>query len=253
VADGIDRPGRLRGPANQWAQRVARQRDAVAVLRRSGVWRIIYDWQWEAQPRIYERFRAWIGPDCFHNVIAVRAELRPEQPVTSVIEAIGKLDHLRVLELSAPLTDQDLRVVGTLKNLDRLVIQQLHSSEQAQITDQGVEHLASLPRLRELEISGARLSGRGIRALKQVYTLSILELKYTEFSEGALIAIAELSQLNELSLAYSHPIRDEDLPRLATTVNLKRLNINGPWFSRDDLERLYAVLKGTQIDVIYPR
>jgi hypothetical protein len=162
VADGIDRPGRLRGPANQWAQRVARQRDAVAVLRRSGVWRIIYDWQWEAQPRIYERFRAWIGPDCFHNVIAVRAELRPEQPVTSVIEATGKLDHLRVLELSAPLTDQDLRVVGTfitwgqnlfrvlrrwrcvwfchqpLKNLDRLVIQQLHSSEQAQITDQGV-------------------------------------------------------------------------------------------------------------------
>jgi hypothetical protein len=107
--------------------------------------------------------------------------------------------------------------------------------------------------LRELEISGARLSGRGIRALKQVYTLSILELKYTEFSEGALIAIAELSQLNELSLVYSHPIRDEDLPRLATTVNLKRLNINGPRFSRDDLERLYAVLKGTQIDVIYPR
>jgi hypothetical protein len=94
------------------------------------------------------------------------------------------------------------------------------------ITNAGLEHIAALPRLEVLDLTGAPIGDAGLRHLSKLPRLEHLNLSDTNITDAALVYLACLPNLRELSLADTG-VADPGLENLRTLGHLRRLDLSG--------------------------
>ncbi|CAD7695855.1 unnamed protein product [Ostreobium quekettii] len=146
-------------------------------------------------------------------------------------DTVGNLTLLRDLDLSwNPVSDQSLRRVVALTGLTRLVL-----AECPAISDQGVECLRCLSKLRSLSLSGTMVSDEGLAAIAEsLGNLRSLSLRSCRLVwDNGLRALTAIGGLQEVDLSHCNGVTDagvaalgEGLPRL-TSLDLSCTYIHG--------------------------
>src|SRR5206468_10827866 len=94
------------------------------------------------------------------------------------------------------------------------------------VTDLGVSKLASLKKLRHLDVSGAAITGNGVKTIAAFHELRRLSLWNVKGLDDAAAAPLEtLTSLTSLDISNT-PVGDDTLRRLAKLPNLRRLYVS---------------------------
>jgi hypothetical protein len=91
----------------------------------------------------------------------------------------------------------------------------------SKISDAGLRHLVSLPKLRRLELDGCQITDAGLQHIKGLKNLSILSLNGTQITDDGMKVVTALSDLAQLRLDKT-AITDTGLELIG---DLQRLSI----------------------------
>ena len=94
-----------------------------------------------------------------------------------------------------------------------------------QITDAGMRHLARMPLLQHLDLSGTSLTDAGMQVLRDLPQLRTLSLASDRVSEAGVSVLAHCNQLEHLNLWAPAEIGDAAVRALAGKHHLRRLTI----------------------------
>jgi beta-lactamase regulating signal transducer with metallopeptidase domain len=138
---------------------------------------------------------------------------------------VGQLLSLKYLELGGPsqVTDAGLQQVSKLTSLEGLAL------VGDRMGDEGLAHLRSLPQLSYLELQGTNFGDLGMVHLKQFQALKSLYFSEGKafISDAGLADIAEIPNLEELSLDSRGEVTDAGLAHLVKLHSLKKLSLPG--------------------------
>lgn len=174
------------------------------------------------------------------------------QDITVDDKAIGFIVQMKDLEhltiYATGITDAGLRIIGTLRKLQVLSIENNEA-----LTDAGLAHLVRLSTLKELWLNGAPITGEGLKHVARLENLERLHLNGTKVDDDALEQIAELRQLKQLTLIQT-PVTGRGLKHLKNLTKLEILDLTrspitaAPWEELSGLNELRAIsLRGTKI------
>ncbi len=139
-------------------------------------------------------------------------------------DAAKLLAHPKLKELRIPghpgVTDQSLKTIGKLKNLEQLEL------TMTGISDQGLADLARLPKLLLLQLTGTAVTSQGMKHLRPLQSLQMLSIDHTTIDDDALEAIAELRGLGFIGLGNTQ-VRGHGLAALAKLPKLQGLDLSG--------------------------
>ena len=94
------------------------------------------------------------------------------------------------------------------------------------VTDLGVSKLASLKKLRHLDVSGSAITGNGVKTIAAFHELRRLSLwNVKSLDDAAAAPLETLTNLTSLDLSNT-PVGDDTLRRLAKLPNLRRLYVS---------------------------
>jgi hypothetical protein len=173
---------------------------------------------------------------------------KPER-VVLLLKDLGRQTGLRKLDLSnVYAVDNDgLDALSSLSELEEL------SLDGANITDDGLRHLAGFTNLRKLSLYAAHgITGRGLSHLAALQQLKELDLAETECGDESAAALARLVGLRRLNLAFT-PAGDACLAGVVSLDRLEHLNLSGTKITSaglahladlPDLRELYAAHTG---------
>lgn len=130
---------------------------------------------------------------------------------------LRKLTKLRDVSVGV-LTDEGLAHLAALPRLRMLYIMS------GKITDNGMKHFERLTELEELWLGSAKITDAGVAHLKGLRNLRKLNLGHTKIADAGLTHLKRLSHLEELDLNDT-TITDAGLAHLSGLNNLKRLNL----------------------------
>ena len=135
------------------------------------------------------------------------------------------------------LTDLDLDTISLLSGLEDLDLGvgvslgrtgvavgpgNCHVTGGIQLTDLGVAKLAKLTKLRRLDISGAKITPAGLKALKNLPLERLSLWNCTALDDAAAPELTALAKLTTLDLSYTS-VGDRALKKIETLPNLKLL------------------------------
>jgi hypothetical protein len=98
------------------------------------------------------------------------------------------------------------------------------NDERAPNNDDGIAHLAGLANLEELYLGATEVLGHGLKQLATLEKLRLLDLSYCPLTDSALEELPRLAQLETLYLQGTG-VDDYELPRLAELPRLKVLDV----------------------------
>jgi len=181
-------------------------------------------------------------------------DLRRSGISDSGLSELNKKSNLRYVNLSNTLvTDDGLMELAGLKDLETLLLGKsgLERRNRESLTGRGIRHLAALPRLRHLFLSGARIgdnelrhlgmlrhlvaldlsdtgvTGAGLGELVVLKSLASLDLSFTQVGDNGLKAISRLETLMWLDLSTTSGISDVGVSDLAGLQRLVGLQLCG--------------------------
>ena len=188
------------------------------------------------------------------NEFGVKVRLNADQQPVSVamsgvtvgdehLEAIGKLESLKVLDLrETGITDDGLKSLNNLTNLERLNLVGTPVSDEGlaalvplsglktlllsstSVTDEGLEHVAKLTNLERLNLIGTTITDEGLKHIARLEHLTSLSLGGRGITDKGLETLAGLKHLERLDLAGSR-ITNEGLKHVGKLVELEELNL----------------------------
>lgn len=94
-----------------------------------------------------------------------------------------------------------------------------------QVTDAGVRHLATMPSLRHLNLTGTGVTDGGLEVLRHLPELRSLSLGRNRLTTAGIGVLARCGTLEQLSLESSTEIGDAAVRALAGTPNLRHLSV----------------------------
>jgi hypothetical protein len=172
-------------------QRVRRQREAVAAIKKVGGC-IQYDYQSDEKGNWIKNSvlpgpiwaRRLLGDDFFINVIGVNlCHTRITDAVMEHVEGLGKIqeldlgstritdagmEHLKRSTQLQYLILADCKITDAgLRHLKGLIQLKWLSLDDTKVTDSGLEHLQGLTQLQELDLYGTQVTNEGVRRLQQ--------------------------------------------------------------------------------------
>ena len=135
--------------------------------------------------------------------------------------------------------------------LDILPIDFLHTVvwidlDSPAVTDETLNALRLLPRLRVLHVSNTSITDAGIAELVHLHELEWLTLD-TELSDAALVHVGKLRSLHVLELSRA-PITDSGLTELCGLRQLEELTLEETLVTSDGIARLRRELTDCEID-----
>src|SRR5204863_475727 len=149
-------------------------------------------------------------------LLAFLAAASPDSDVATWVESQGGRvtrdvsSRVTAVNLRASwVTDSDLGMLERLPNLRKL-----------DLTDAGLEPIASLHHLEELNLGGSKITDLGLAKLKGLTELRSLDLSRTMVTGKGLESLAGLPKLTSLSLWKASRIGDDALPYLAGLKHL---------------------------------
>jgi hypothetical protein len=134
---------------------------------------------------------------------------------------LGRLVHLKQLDLNGGLTDDRLAQLTGLAELEYL------QTNLAQVSDDGLKPLARLKSLRNLKFfhPGKAFSGAGLAHLAELPHLERLTVAGSlAFNDDGMAAVARLSRLQEFRMWHAGPTQ-EGIKHLKALKNLKALHL----------------------------
>jgi hypothetical protein len=135
--------------------------------------------------------------------------------------ALGRLAHLKSLDVNNGLTDDRLALLAGLAELESL------QTNLAQVTDDGLKPLAKLRSLRTLKFyhPGPSFSGKGLAHLADLPHLQSLTVAGSlAFNDDGMAAVARLKTLQEFRTWHAGAT-NEGVKKLKDLPNLKSLNL----------------------------
>lgn len=140
-----------------------------------------------------------------HSPVRVRAGNGDDAPL--VIETRNWTDALAaladhpgaVLDGGGQVTDRVLEQISQFESLE-----QLHLGNCKALTDDGIAHLARLPRLRVLDLSQTGVTDRGLAVLRELKQLERLQLVFTRVSDAGLANLTHCDALERLELLWTN-------------------------------------------------
>jgi hypothetical protein len=94
-----------------------------------------------------------------------------------------------------------------------------------QITDAGVRHLARMPSLQHLDLTGTSVTDAGLQVLRHLPALRTLSLAWNRVSEAGISVLAHCDELEHVNLGASTEIGDAAVRALAGKRRLRDLRI----------------------------
>jgi len=172
-----------------------------------------------------ELLREWIGTDYFSNIVSVGHFWGSDHP-----------------------SDEEARVIGRFPELVHVDL-----SGRTQITDAALENFARLSRLRELNLGGTKVEGRGLVHVRGLRNLEVVFLERTPLTDDGLVYLAELPKLLLLYLDETQ-VTDNGLRHLARSKALQTLDLRQTAVSDEGIEYLAEIaslriinLRGTKV------
>ena len=166
------------------------------------------------------------------------------------------------------MTDGMMPRLAQIEHITRLTL-----GGSRQLTDEGVRHLARMPQLEHLELSGASVSDRGLEVLRHLPNLRTLQLGWhrsvtdaglahlrscerlevvdlmgSPVGDGAIDALQGKAHLRELKTGRL--VTDAGLAMLGTLPALETLLLDGP-FTDDGLARLRGLTRLADLDLFW--
>ncbi|MFO0900560.1 MAG: hypothetical protein U0836_24280 [Pirellulales bacterium] len=198
------------------------------------VWKVDF-----GDPRIV-RLMATKSSHPGHEQFVIEGE--PREATGDVLRHVGKLTELRWLWLDdLPASDEDLAQLRGLPTLFWIVAK-------TAISDSGVAHFATLPRLTMLDLRGRGITDEGARALSACQRLHWLKLHGTSITDEGLAAISRCASLGELRLPGA-AISDAGLPHLARLPALRTLDLSGTQIGDAGVAHLQLVPQLSSLDL----
>jgi hypothetical protein len=115
-----------------------------------------------------------------------------------------------------PATDDSLRYLKGLTNLEELWLNKTH------VTDDGMAIVEGMPKLKNLWLDDAHITDAGLTYLRSLNKLESLLLGNTRVTDSGLANVAQLTCLKKLRLAGTE-VTDAGLAQLTRLVNLEEL------------------------------
>lgn len=149
----------------------------------------------------------------------VSVSLHNTTPSAEDLERLIELTALRDLNLRRvlTLTRGTLVQLAKLKNLERLVLDELR------ISDEEVEILSDIPRLTSLSLIKTRVQGDGFLGFTEHAALKEIIIGYTPLDDDGLHSIVKLPHLESLKLEPSN-VKDAGVSAVAKHAKLRVLN-----------------------------
>jgi hypothetical protein len=163
----------------------------------------------------------------------------------AVLARIADLDHVTSLGLegSRQVTTEGLRHLARMPQLERLILTGV------KVTDDGLEPLRHLPNLREFTMTWHRWSSdAGLANLRFCPRLERVDLMGSQCGDGAIEALQGKLALHTLQTGQL--VTDDGLRRLEHFSALKRLLLDGP-FTNDGLATLATLEQLIEIDLFW--
>jgi hypothetical protein len=133
------------------------------------------------------------------------------------IDVLAPLDEVAQLDLGDPITDDDLTRLPRLPELEYLSLSMFEP-----ISDRGLSCLDRMPNLKVLQVGAGNFTAKGFSYVGSRHQLALVLLAHCEFSEDALVHLANLPGLTQI-LFSDCTITDEAVPQLARLHGLKKL------------------------------
>ena len=119
---------------------------------------------------------------------------------------LGPRDKMVEGERHLTLTGWDRHDYGVLGSMGDLVVLQMANPD---VTDQTLDHLKGMNRLKELDLSDSQVTDAGLRLLKNLPALTTVRLKNTRITDqGFKEALAEKESLIQLDLTGTQVNRE---------------------------------------------
>ena len=229
----------------------------------------------QRQTWIPRSFREWLGKDYFDNIDSVvfgeggddpRPTLEADRAawkalvgiwnlrqLTSYIEPVDddlahvvQLRHVKSLDLqtSPKLTDDALRSVGRMSQLERLTM------SGGQYTAEGFAHLVGLRHLKHLSLVSWHRGHSPARFIDPL-VMWLGSERAVDVTDEDLAEIGQLTGLEELRLASTR-ITDVGLAHLAALTNLKTLELGATNVTSAGFEQLARLKKLQQVKLYCP-
>jgi len=146
---------------------------------------------------------------------------------------VARLDHLQRLQLGQFVTDDGL---AHLRDLRRIRALDLNGLEH--LGKRGLESVAAMERLEELDLARSNVSGAGLgAALASLRDLRALDLTGVGLTDVRLAALPDWPRLEQLELG-GNPIRGPGLARLARYPRLRELGLANAPLDNEGLRHL---------------
>jgi hypothetical protein len=155
--------------------------------------------------------------------------------------AICRLKGLRNFEILyvgwvSDITDDTFQTIGSATKL-----RDLRLGACPQVTDAGVEHLANLRELKNLDLSSSQLTDGGLAHLSQLTNLKVLNLAKTKISDHGLKQLTSIKSLRQLHLSGTK-VSDDGLQHLERLQQLTGVDLQATAVTQAGAERLMAKL-----------
>ncbi len=145
-------------------------------------------------------------------------------PLSEFCDAFPQpLSNLRELQSSLA-TDEDLVLLAKWSNLESL------NFSGTSLTGRSLSELASLGRLKRLDLSRTQIDGDSIESLRRLPLLEI-DLSYLPLTAQAVVQLSQFARLERLELVGT-AVDNASLKALAELPNLKSLNVVDAWTTK---------------------
>jgi Leucine-rich repeat (LRR) protein len=126
------------------------------------------------------------------------ASTRDWQIALRHLAQIAASSHSAQLDANGQMTDTMLENIAGVASVTSLNL----SGSQA-VTDAGLRHLARLPNLRHLDLSGTAITDRGLIVLRDLPKLETISLAMTRITDEGVVPLASCDALEQVNLSWT--------------------------------------------------
>ncbi len=156
------------------------------------------------------------------------------------IEAVDQGRSSRIKVTEKLVTDSDLEMLSESTNLEELIV------SNSEISNKGIAALASLTKLRTLNLGTTRLSDDGLRHLSALSQLELLRFGSSEIEGPGFVHFTSLPRLRFL-IVNNAPIDDDALRHLEQMTQLESLYLERTAVTDAGIARLREALPGLHV------
>ncbi len=197
--------------------------------------------------RLESRARHELRLKCLENLKGFpklrKIETRTDNP-NEDLDYIGELTKLDTLEVQ----NTELMATGLMSIRQMTALKRLSLDGSYKLTDAGLEYLAGLKSLEDLNLSGTHICGTGLRFLTGLKNLKKLDLSGSRMSDAQMVRVAAFGSLEELDMSCT-PLRLESLHELSRLTRLTKLDLAGTRISDGRLADLAAIVSLEELDL----